>query len=88
MKISQTTKNTTKMVSRLSHGVEVENKRWNHCKVHALNKHAFQPPSLFLPGPSFHSLLKGDERGGRVVSENVNNVKNSQFFSSLTKIRS
>ena len=32
------------MVNCLSHCVEVQYKRWNHCKVQVLNKHVFQAP--------------------------------------------
>ena len=44
------------MVNRLSHGVEVQYKRWNRCKVQVLNKHVFQAPSWLNLGPSSHSL--------------------------------
>ena len=43
------------MVSRLSHDVEVQFKRWNHCKVQVLNNHLFQAPSWLILGPRSHS---------------------------------
>jgi len=59
-KLAKQRRISSQMVSRWSHGVEVQYNRWNHYKVETLHTCAiFQAPSWFLLlGPRLHSTLR------------------------------
>ena len=61
-KLAKQRRISNRMVSRWTHGVEVQYNRWNHYKVEALHIHTcaiFQAPSWFLLlGPRLHSALR------------------------------